>query len=368
MITDVLKYYNWNDIQRSIYNKSSKDVEIALSKQKLSLEDFKSLLSPAAKPYLEIMANLSRDITIKRFGKIMQLYIPLYLSNECFNSCIYCGFNFNNKIKRKTLTTDEIKTEILAIKKLGYDHILLVSGEAENLVNIKYFINAIDIIKPYFSNISFEVQPLEQNEYEALHKAGAYAVLIYQETYNPETYKIYHPKGKKSNYNYRLETPDRIGKSKMHKIGLGTLLGLDDWRTNSFFCALHLDYLQKNYWQTKFSISFPRIRPAKGLNFNYQHVSDSDLVQLICAYRLFNNDVELSISTRENSYFRDNVIKLGITSISAESKTNPGGYAVNIDALEQFSIGDHRKTADVCNMIRKQGYEPVWKDWDKDFI
>jgi 2-iminoacetate synthase len=154
----------------------------------------------------------------------------------------------------------------------------------------------------------------------------------------------------------------------MHKIGLGTLLGLDDWRTNSFFCALHLDYLQKNYWQTKFSISFPRIRPAKGLNFNYQHVSDSDLVQLICAYRLFNNDVELSISTRENSYFRDNVIKLGITSISAESKTNPGGYAVNIDALEQFSIGDHRKTADVCNMIRKQGYEPVWKDWDKDFI
>ncbi|MDP4267359.1 MAG: 2-iminoacetate synthase ThiH [Bacteroidota bacterium] len=366
-IYNILQNYNWDEVKSSIYSKTPKDVDIALSTSKPSLEDFKALISPAAKPYLEQMAALSRNATLKRFGKTVQMYAPLYLSNVCYNGCIYCGFSFKNKIKRKTLTDEEILIEAKAIKALGYDHILLVSGEADNIVDLNYFINAIRIVKPYFSNISMEVQPLDQDEYLALHNEGVYAVLVYQETYNQGNYNYYHPKGKKSHYQYRVETPDRIGASHMHKAGLGVLLGLDDWRANSFYCAVHLDYLQRTYWQTKYSISFPRIRPASGVEFQYQHVTDSDLVQLICAYRLFNNDVELSISTRETPKFRDNIIKLGITSISAGSKTNPGGYAVEPQALEQFVVNDARSCDEVFKMIQKQGYEPIWKDWDRTY-
>ena len=363
----IFEQTNWDDIKSSIYVKTARDVERALAKEKRDLEDFKALISPAAEAYLEQMAQLSHALTQKRFGKTIQLYAPMYLSNECNNICTYCGFSFDNKIRRKTLSDAEIKTETQFLLEKGFKHVLLVTGEANHTVHVPYFLKTMDLIREDFANISIEVQPLEQDEYQQLHDAGVYSVLVYQETYHQEVYKAYHPKGKKSNFNFRLDTPDRCGKAGIHKIGLGVLLGLEDWRTDSFFCALHLDYLQKTYWQSKYSISFPRMRPAEGIIEPNVIVNDRNLVQLICAYRLFNEDVELSISTRESENFRDNVIPLGVTSMSAESKTNPGGYVVEPESLEQFEISDDRSVETIADKIRDKGYEPVWKDWDNSF-
>lgn len=364
---NIFDNYNWFNVAKNIHSKTSVDVEAALAKPRITLEDFAALISPAALPYLEQMALKSQTLTKQRFGKTIQMFAPMYLSNECNNICTYCGYSFDNKIKRKTLTDTEILKEVKAIKELGFDHILLVTGEANATVHVPYFLNAIKLIKPFFSNISVEVQPLEKHEYDQLHEAGVYSILVYQETYNQDTYKKIHPKGKKSNFLYRLETPDRVGKSKIHKIGIGALLGIDDWRTDSFYCALHLDYLQKKYWQTKYSVSFPRIRPAEGVDLSHEHISDKELLQLICAYRIFNPDVELSISTRETPHFRDNIIKLGATSMSAGSKTNPGGYSVDLESLEQFEIDDTRTPEEFIKVIAKQGYEAVMKDWDNAF-
>src|SRR5665647_302372 len=364
---DIYDQYSWDEVQASIQTKTSKDVEAALAATHRTLEDFKALISPAAVPYLEQMAQLSHQLTKKRFGKTIQLFAPMYLSNECNNICTYCGFSLDNKIKRKTLTAAEILQEINVIKQHGFNHILLVTGESNHTVHVDYFLKAFEIIKPHFANISIEVQPLSQDEYAQLQRAGLYSVLVYQETYHKEKYRDYHLKGKKSNFYYRLETPDRIGLAGMHKIGLGVLLGLEDWRTDSFFCALHLDYLQKAYWQTKYSLSFPRIRPAEGVDISNYHISDKELVQLICAYRLLNEEVEISISTRESALFRNHLIKLGTTTMSAGSKTNPGGYSVDEDSLEQFEISDDRTPAEVAAVITANGYEPVWKDWDKVF-
>jgi 2-iminoacetate synthase len=201
-------------------------------------------------------------------------------------------------------------------------------------------------------------------EYKQLKPLGVSGVLVYQETYNRNSYRSFHPKGKKANFEYRLNTPDKIGNAGMYKIGLGCLLGLDDWRTDSFFAGLHLSYLEKKYWQTKFSVSFPRIRPAENAITSKVHLKDRDLIQLICAYRLFNEDIELSLSTRESRKFRDHAIKLGITSISAGSKTNPGGYSNGSASLKQFEISDERPPKEIAKMVVSQGYEPVWKDWD----
>jgi 2-iminoacetate synthase len=230
-----------------------------------------------------------------------------------------------------------------------------------------YFKHALGLIRNDFANISMEVQPLDTDEYRELHDCGVYAVLVYQETYHQDVYKTYHPKGKKSNFFYRLETPDRCGEAEIHKVGLGVLLGLEDWRTDSFFCALHLDYLQKTYWKTKYSISFPRMRPAEGIIEPNVIVTEKELVQLLCAYRLMHEDVELSISTRESEHFRNHVIPLGVTSMSAGSKTNPGGYAVEPESLEQFEISDDRPVDTIVELIKQHGYEAVWKDWDKSY-
>ena len=364
MFKDVFDTYNWDEVKASIYAKTERDVIDALNKSRHDLEDFKALISPAALPYLEQMSQLSHRLTLKRFGRTMQMYVPLYLSNECQNICNYCGFSFNNHIKRKTLTDEEILKEVAAIKAWGYEHVLLVTGEATQTVGVEYLKHAIQLIRDQFANISIEVQPLDQEEYEILSAEGLNAVLVYQETYHFDNYKTHHPKGKKSNFYYRLETPDRLGRAGVHKIGLGVLLGLEDWRVDSFFTALHLDYLEKTYWQTKYAISFPRLRPAEGVLPPKMELRDRDLAQLICAYRIFNGEVELSISTRENERFRNNIIKLGITSISAGSKTNPGGYAVEPESLEQFAISDERTPAEIASMLKQQEYEPVWKDWD----
>ena len=356
--------YNWDQATKDIYSKTAADVERALANTKRDLENFKALISPAARPYLEQMAQMSSQLTKKRFGNTMQMYVPMYLSNECQNICTYCGFSMTNKITRRTLTDEEILKEVAFLKEKGYDHILLVTGEANRTVGVEYINNAIKLISNHFSNITIEVQPLDQPDYETLVDNGLYAVLVYQETYHKDEYKKHHPKGKKSNFDYRLETPDRLGKAGVHKIGLGALFGLEDWRTDSFFTGLHLKYLQKTYWKTKYSISFPRLRPHSGGLEPKVEMTDHDLVQAICAFRLLDEDVELSMSTRESEAFRNNVVKLGITSISAESKTNPGGYVVEPQSLEQFEISDERPTEEIADMLKKQGFEVVWKDWE----
>ena len=365
---EVFESYNWDDTKASIYDKTAADVERALRNTQRDLEDFKALISPAALPYLEDMAQISQRLTLDRFGRVIQMYIPLYLSNECNNICTYCGFSYDNKVRRRTLNPMEIMQEVAVIKGMGYDHVLLVTGEANQSVHTDYFKKVLDLISPHFAHISMEVQPLDVADYETLIPHGLNTVLVYQETYHQDDYRKHHPKGKKSNFLYRLETPDRLGQAGIHKMGLGVLIGLEDWRTDSFFTALHLSYLEKQYWQSKFSISFPRLRPFSGGLEPKVVMNDKELVQLICAYRLFNSEVELSISTRETVAFRNQVIKLGITAISAGSKTNPGGYQVEPQSLEQFEISDERSAQEIAPMIRKQGYEPIWKDWDMSLI
>ncbi len=361
---DIIKDCSWEEISDSIYAKTEQDVRTALHKSNRNLEDFKALISPAAEPFLDQMASLSHSLTKKRFGNTIQMYIPLYLSNECQNICTYCGFSYDNKIERKTLSDDEIMAEVAVIKSLGYDHVLIVTGEANKTVGMDYFKNALNLIKPHFSHIAMEVQPLDEAEYEDLMGHGLNTVLVYQETYHEQEYKKHHPKGKKSNYEYRVNTHDRLGDAGIYKMGLGALFGLEDWRVDTMYCAMHLDYLERNYWKSKYSISFPRLRPCVGGVELKSEMTDRQLVQVICAYRLFNEEVELSMSTRESPNFREHIIKLGITSISADAKTDPGGYASPNENLEQFEINDKRSTAAFVDVIRKQGYEPVFKDWD----
>jgi 2-iminoacetate synthase len=362
---DLFKKYDWEQVKTSIYSKTATDVEHAISAKNRNLEDFKALIAPAACDYLEQMAGISQQLTTKRFGHTVQMYVPLYLSNECNNICTYCGFSYDNKVKRRTLSAMEIMQEVAAIKEMGYEHVLLVTGEANQTVHVEYFKQVLDLIKPHFAQVSMEVQPLDTSDYQQLIPHGLTTVLVYQETYHQEDYKKHHPKGKKSNFEYRLETPDRLGQAGIHKMGLGVLIGLEDWRTDSFFTALHLSYLEKQYWQSKYSLSFPRLRPFSGGLEPKVVMNDRELVQLICAYRLFNEELELSISTRESPEFRNNIIKLGITSMSAGSKTNPGGYAVAPESLEQFEISDERSANEIAKIITAQGYEPVWKDWDR---
>ena len=364
---DVFERYHWEDIKTRLEKVTHSEVLNSLQKKHKTLDDFLNMLSPAAAKELELMAKMTRELTQKRFGKTIQLYAPMYLSNECQNICTYCGFSLDNNVKRKTLSDTELMIEASVLKSMGVNHVLLVSGEAHKTVGISYFLNAVRLLKPHFANISIEVQPLSEEEYLQLHHEGVYSVLVYQETYHQEVYKEYHPKGKKSNFHFRLDTPDRIGRAGIHKIGLGVLLGLEDWRVDSFFNALHIDYLQKQYWKSKFSVSFPRLRPAEGIIEPNFIMEDKDLLQLICAYRIWNEDLEISISTRENEKFRNNIISLGATTMSAASKTNPGGYAVDVESLEQFETSDERSMEEVKNIIRKAGYDPVMKDWDSAY-
>src|SRR5580704_12178292 len=373
MFEEVFDKYEWAAVRQSIYGKTAADVERALAGTHRDLEDFKALISPAAAPYLEEMAQLSQRLTQKRFGKVIQLYIPLYLSNECQNICTYCGFSHDNKIRRRTLTAGELLTEAGAIRDLGFGHVLLVSGEANQTVGVDYFVRALDVVQPHFAHLSMEVQPLDREDYSLLMEHGLNTVLVYQETYHRGDYKLHHLKGRKSNFGYRLATPDRLGEAGIHKIGLGVLIGLEDWRTDSWFTALHLQYLERTYWKTKYSLSFPRLRPFSGEEaagdrpYGLQpkvEMKDRELIQLICAYRLLDEEVELSLSTRESAVFRDHAVRLGITAMSAGSRTNPGGYVVDPGSLEQFEIDDDRSPAVIAEMIRRQGYEAVWKDWD----
>ena len=360
--------HDFADIARSIAAKTDADVRRALDRVRsgLTLDDLAALLSPAAAPHLEEMAQLSHRLTVERFGRTMQLYAPMYLTNVCANICTYCGFSAQNRIARKALNDAEILAEADVLARHGFEHVLLVTGESSRY-GPAYLANALRLLRLRFSSLSLEVQPLDEADYASLVGDGLSTVLVYQETYDPAVYPLHHTKGPKADMRYRLETPDRLGRAGVKKIGLGALYGLSDWRAESWFAGLHLRHLEKNFWRTRYSLSFPRLRPHEGGDIAVVPFGERDLVQAACAFRLFSQEVELSLSTRECERFRNHAFRLGFTSMSAGSKTNPGGYAGGADSLEQFAIDDERTPEEVAAFLRAHVYEPVWKDWDATY-
>ena len=368
MFSDELSNYDWNDIGRQIMSMRAADVEAALGKENLTVEDFMALISPAAAPYLEPMARLSRHYTRQRFGKTISMYIPMYITNSCTNSCVYCGFNRHNKFPRVILTPEQIEDECRAIRALGpFDNLLLVTGENPHAAGTDYIEQALQVCRPYFNNLSIEVMPLPAEDYLRLTRSGLNGVVCFQETYNRANYKKYHPAGMKSNFEWRLNGFDRMGMAGVHKIGMGVLIGLEDWRTDVTMMARHLQYLRKRYWRTRYSVNFPRMRPSEGHFQPNVEMSDRELAQLTFAFRLFDHDVDISFSTRERPKFRNNIATLGATSMSAGSKTDPGGYRTYPQSLEQFAVSDERTPDRVAADLRSAGCEVVWKDWDKVF-
>lgn len=357
---------NWQQWQLKSRRFSHFQIATVLQKTRLTLDDLQALLSPAALPFLAQLASKAQRLTQQRFGYNVQFFAPLYLSNLCANECTYCGFSLSQKVKRRTLNYAEVEQECQAIKALGIDQVLLVTGEHERKVGIEYFCEMLPLVRSYFSSVQLEVQPLSTVEYSKLKLLGVDAVMLYQETYHAQAYQQYHLKGKKTDINWRLDGPDRVGQAGIDKIGLGILLGLTDWRTDAIYLAQHLQYLQKQYWQSRFSLSVPRIRPCNGGGNNSAatSISDKELIQLICAFRLFAPELEISLSTRESALFRQHAVPLAITSVSAGSKTQPGGYSVAPENLEQFSIDDTRSPEQVAAALMQQGLQPVWKDWD----
>lgn len=368
LFSEELEKYSWDEITQQIYAKTDADVERALNKKHLQIDDFMALISPAADKYLEKMASLSRMYTQQRFGKTIQMYVPLYITNSCTNHCVYCGFQHDNPIKRVILKDEEIVNECKAIRRIGpFENLLIVTGENPRDAGVDYLENALRLARPYFSNLTIEVMPLKSEEYYRLTRSGLNGVVCFQETYNKDRYKVYHPKGMKSKFEWRVNGFDRMGQAGVHKIGMGVLIGLEDWRTDTTMMAIHLQYLRKHYWKTKYSVNFPRMRPSEGHFQPNVVMTDRQLAQLIFAYRIFDHDVDISISTRESPNFRNNITTLGVTSMSAGSKTEPGGYFTYPQALEQFAVSDERSPEEVEKAIKQQGYEVVWKDWDEIF-
>lgn len=370
---DIIGDYSWEETIKLVENARTEDVINALrqvrqNRKALVPEQFAALISPAARPFLEEMAQLANKFTSERFGKTISLYIPMYVGNECTNKCVYCGFNHDNKFNRVVLTQEEIKKECEAIRDLGpFENLLIVAGEYPSLCGVDYLEKVLETCRPFFHNLTIEVQPMKSADYLRLTGSGLNGVVCFQETYNRSAYRKYHPHGMKSHFDWRLNGYDRMGEAGVHKIGMGALLGLEDWRGEAVMMARHLRYLQKKYWRSRYSINFPRLRPSEsGFKPNFI-VSDRDLAQLTCAFRLFDKDIDISFSTRETSDFRDNMMPLGVTSMSAGSKTDPGGYAVYPDALEQFEISDDRTPQQVAEAIQEHGLQPVWKDWDSVF-
>jgi len=362
-----------------------------LAKSGLSLRDFAHLISPAAAAALEALSRRSNQLTQQRFGKVIRLFAPLYLSNECINNCQYCGFSRDNPILRVTLSLDEVKREARALKEQGFRNVLLVAGEHPKFVSPTYLEGCVRALHEEIPGVSLEVGPLETADYRPLVTAGADGLVVYQETYDRAVYAEMHTAGPKRNFDWRLETPERAYAAGFRRLGISPLYGLADWRYEAISVAAHADYLLRNCWKAQLTISLPRLRPCAGEFQPLTHMSDRDLAQLVCAFRLMFPDAGLVLSTREPSRLRDGLIPLGITLMSAGSHTEPGGYTgagreklhqtvrgriVELGASEwatgenghnatgQFDIADERSPGEVADLIRKLGYEPVWKDWD----
>jgi 2-iminoacetate synthase len=379
-------------VKRSL-DASASSVRESLTKTRLSLNDFANLISPAAAELLEPISVRSQQLTQQRFGKVIRLFAPLYVSNECINNCAYCGFSRDNPILRVTLSIEEVLREARELKQQGFRNILLVAGEHPKFVSNHYLRDCVRALHAEIPSVSLEVGPMEADEYKPIVAAGADGLVVYQETYDRKIYDEMHTAGPKKNFDWRLETPERAYAAGFRRLGIGALFGLSDWRYEAICVAAHADFLLRHCWKAQLTISLPRLRPCAGEFQPLTHMADRELVQLVCAFRLMFPDAGLVLSTREPARLRDGLIPLGITLMSAGSHTEPGGYtgagkekihqtvrgkivelaagssewAPNghaTNATGQFEISDDRSPGEVAELIRKLGYEPVWKDWD----
>jgi 2-iminoacetate synthase len=344
---------------------------------------FLQMLEPLDDAGLERFAARSAAVTRRQFGRTMRLFAPLYLSNECINSCAYCGFSRENAIARVTLEIDQVEKEARHLAAEGFRNVLLVAGEHPKFVSGPYLEMCIARLAPVFPSIAIEVAPMETAEYLPLVRAGAEGLVVYQETYHRETYAQVHLAGPKKDFDWRLDCAERGHAAGFRRIGIGALFGLADWRFEALALAAHLDHLQRTCWKSQLTVSLPRLRPAAG-GFEPQHpLPDREFIQLVCALRIAFPAVGIVLSTREPAEFRDLVAPLGVTMMSAGSHTEPGGYtgqgkenlhlarrgktiadAQPDSATEQFSISDSRDAASVGGVLKSLGLEPVWKDWD----
>ncbi len=356
------RYSEW-DIDAMSAAVTGEQVKAAVQKDRLAETEFLALLSPAAAGSLEETALKANRLTVQNFGRVIYLYTPLYLSNHCSNECLYCGFSIRNRLRRRTLTIDEVEREGRIIAETGLRHLLILTGESRSKAPVEYIASCAERLGNYFSSISIEIYPIETEEYKTLIEAGVDGLTIYQETYDPAVYDKVHVKGPKKDYLYRLNAPERACKAGIRTVNLGALLGLTGWRREVFALGLHARYLQDKYPDTEISVSFPRIRPALGQYQPATVVSDRELVQMIIALRLFLPRVGITISTRERAALRDNLIRLGVTKMSAGSCTEVGGRLDGDGHDAQFNISDTRSVDEMKEAIGNKGYQPVLKDW-----
>ncbi len=359
---DLLRKYGDFDFEDFFRRVAEDQIKRIISKHRLGALDYLALLSPRAEGQIEEMALRAHRLTVQHFGRVILLYTPLYLSDHCVNHCLYCGFRAQNKVERKKLTPARVEEEARIIAATGLKHILVLTGESRKESPVSYIRECVEILKKYFTSISIEVYPLEEDEYRELISAGVDGLTIYQEVYDEAVYAELHPAGPKRNYRFRLEAPERACRAGIRTVNVGALLGLHDWRTEAFFTGLHAEYLQDTFPEVEVSISPPRMRPQLGGFQPRVRVSDRNLVQYMLAFRLFMPRAGITISTRESAEMRDHLVKLGATRMSAGSCTSVGGRTGR-DSSGQFEISDERSVAEMARVIYSQGYQPVFKDW-----
>lgn len=346
-------------------NFTAKQVEQALAKDTLEPEDFMALLSSAAAPYLEPMAQKARALTRARFGSNVQLFTPLYIANYCHNGCRYCGFNSKQTIKRAQLSLDDVKRELESIAQTGLQEILFLTGESESRSSIEYIASALELAKPYFANIGIEIYPANQADYEILHQAGADFITVFQESYDLKAYEYYHPYGNKRSFPYRFYAQERALNSGFRGAGFAALLGLSNFRYDALATGLHLWATQQAFPAAELSFSVPRLRPVNGELGHFNHlVSDHDLVQIMCAYRLFVPQAQITVSSRESREFRNAVMNICATKVSAGVQVDVGGHSASNKhrSSDQFDINDTRSVAEMHADIIKQGLQVVYHD------
>ena len=328
-----------------------------------SLATLPTLLSPDADDHLEAMAQQARQVTLQRFGRAVRLFAPLYVSNACLSSCTYCGFSKELDVARRTLTVDEVVAEARSLAQQGFRHLLLVSGEHRVEVSKDYLVACVEALRPLFPSISIETQTWSDDTYAALVEAGLEGVVHYQETYDRERYAEVHRAGWKRDYDRRLASTERAAEAGVRRLGIGVLLGLaPEWRADVQVVAEHALWLQRTYWRTEVTVSLPRIKDSASGFQPAVPISDAEYVQAMAALRLVAPEVGIVLSTREPAALRDGLARIAVTTMSAGSSTEPGGYLRPGQAQEQFAVSDERSPAAVASMLEAAGYEPVWKD------
>ena len=329
----------------------------------IPLPQFKEILGNNDKGFIETLAQNARAVTLTHFGRTVSLYAPLYLANFCDNHCVYCGFNRSKSITRKKLSIDEIRREMQEISATGIQSILLLTGESRGHTPLDYIKTAIITAKDYFAVINLEVYPMEVEEYRELFAVGADGVTIYQETYDNDRYTQLHLAGKKSDYDYRYRTPERIAQAGMRMLTMGVLLGLSDPAPDVYRLFLHLEQIEKKYPGLEYALSFPRLIPIEKCGLEYYPVPDVLLIKLICLARILFPRVGINLSTRERPYIRDHALLVGVTKMSAASRTTVGGYSQTESKDPQFEVMDNRSVAEIVALLRQKGYDPVFTDW-----